>query len=876
MGNSTSTDERTDLYSLGAVLYFALTNQTPPSALELERGIKPLTPPKRLRADVPLALQRIVFTAMALPRDKRYQSASELQQALVALTAAPSGAPAVHNIPVSAPILPPTVQVSSPPPAGPTPPTPVRPVAPVAAQRPNSAVGRAPVNPPTAPRTRRRRTVAAALQLGCVFGLLLLLVVATLGGGYAYFNNGEVPLLGTVWPSAFPDLSPSGQIAPMSTLVSAASAPLSTNQPLSPATASQIAPLRQLGKGAMQQIAWSPDGQWLAVASSWALYLYTLQANLLVEYATLPLTQNAHSLAFASHNEQLAVGLADGMVLVYRVTDGALQQSLRGHSGPVLRVAFSPTEPTLLASGGQDATVRLWQVNNGTLLHTLTEHTGEISARAFTPDGQRLASGERHKTLNPRKGFWGGKVQIWRVADGTLLTTIDDDLRRVNGLAFAPDGATLVTGEAWLSFSLWQGRLRVWQVDSGAYLRDLGAFDTSVDSVAFAADGVTVAAALHNGTLVLRQATDGSAAGLQLSTPQSQQPMVSAAFSPNGTLLAAGSADGALLLWQVDNGALLQQLTDYTGAITSVALAADGTLVWGESSTSFALGEARTLLEQRNGAAQLWRVGDGRQLHKLQETAADGDVEAVALSSDGTLLATGGSWNLPRQDGAVRLWQVADGTLVRTFTGTSGIAKSVAFAPNGTLLAVGERWTTWRGLDGVIHIWSLDNATPLQTLAGFAAAAESVTFAPDGQWLAAGLSNGEVRLWQVAGWVPGLTLAAHEGSVNSVAFAPDSKLLAAGAADGGIRIWHVADGTVVQTLVANGGAVNSVAFSPAGALLVSGGADGVVRVWDSGDGRLLQELAGHHGPVNSVTFSVDGMLLISGAADKSVWIWGVQ
>ena len=133
--------------------------------------------------------------------------------------------------------------------------------------------------------------------------------------------------------------------------------------------------------------------------------------------------------------------------------------------------------------------MRLWQVNNGTLLHTLTEHTGEISALAFTPDGQRLASGERHKTLNPRKGFWGGKVQIWRVADGTLLTTIDDDLRRVNGLAFAPDGATLVTGEAWLSFSLWQGRLRLWQVDSGAYLRDLGAFDTSVDSAQWHALG---------------------------------------------------------------------------------------------------------------------------------------------------------------------------------------------------------------------------------------------------------------------------------------------------------------------------------------------------------------------------------------------------
>lgn len=869
MSGSIGTDARTDLYSLGAVLYFALTNQTPPSALELERGVKPLTPPMRLRADVPQPLQRVIFTAMALPKDRRYQTADAMRQALGALTATPGGSASAGLASATPPTLAPTVRTFATPPVWPVSPVPATPSY-------SNAPGLSPVNAPPSPRTARRRTLAAALQFGCVLGILALLLVVVLGGGYAYFNDGRLPLLGTVWPLALPNLVSSSQNTPVATHSAAASTPLSTNQALLPATISQIAPLRHLGKGEIQQIAWSPNGQWLAVASSWAVYLYTLQANRLVEQTTLPLEQPGYSLAFSSQSEQLAVGLADGTLLIYRVADGVRQQTLRGHTGAILSVAFSPTDPTLLASGSQDTSVRLWQVDSGALLQTLTDHIGDVSALAFAPDGQQLASGERHKTLNPLKGFWGGTVQIWRVADGVRLMTIDTDMRRVNGLAFSPDGATLVTGEAWLTLNLWRGRLRLWQVATGRHLRDLGAFDASVDDVAFAANGETVAAALRNGTLALHNASDGAPASLQLSTPPSQQPIVSAAFSPNGALLAAGSADGALLLWQVDNGVLLQQLTDYTGAITSVAISSDGTLVWGESSTSFALGEARTALEARNGAVQVWGTHDGIQLHKLQATAADGDVEAVALSPDGTLLAAGGSWNLPRQDGAVRLWQMADGGLLRVFEGTQGIAKGVAFAPNGTLLAVAERWTTVQGqLDGAVRIWPVDHTTPLQTLEGFDAAAESLAFAPDGQWLAAGLSNGEIRLWQVAGWAPGLTLAQHDGSVNGLAFAPDSTLLASGAADGRIYLWRVADGAVMQTMDAASSPVNSVAFSPDGALLAAGCEDGLVRVWATADGQLLQELRGHRGPVNSVVFSADGMLLVSGSADKSVWIWGV-
>lgn len=78
----TGTDARSDLYSLGAVAYYLLSGHAPPSAPDLVAGT-PLIPLTSLRGDIPPHLQQVIFTAMAVSPTQRYQSAAEMQTALL-------------------------------------------------------------------------------------------------------------------------------------------------------------------------------------------------------------------------------------------------------------------------------------------------------------------------------------------------------------------------------------------------------------------------------------------------------------------------------------------------------------------------------------------------------------------------------------------------------------------------------------------------------------------------------------------------------------------------------------------------------------------------------------------------------------------------
>lgn len=293
------------------------------------------------------------------------------------------------------------------------------------------------------------------------------------------------------------------------------------------------------------------------------------------------------------------------------------------HADEVTCVVFSPNGE-MVASGSQDNTVQLWRVAGGEMLHTLDGHKSRVKSVLFSPDGETLAS------------MSYDDIRIWRVQDGVLLRTLE--LQGSNSqMTISPDGRLL-------AFGIYD-TVQIWRVDDGTLLQTLKGHANAVDSVAFSPDGKLLASGCEDSSIRLWRVEDGKL----LRTIQGFQgysgPVRGIAFSPDGQILAAADSFN-VWFWQVEDGELLRSLKVYASAFSG-----NSTLAFSPNGKILALG-ARDLdrTESSDGIVQLWRVEDGGLLNILQGRTSM--VGSVAFSPDGKMLATG------TKAGTVQLWLV--------------------------------------------------------------------------------------------------------------------------------------------------------------------------------------------------------------------------
>jgi WD40 repeat protein len=474
-------------------------------------------------------------------------------------------------------------------------------------------------------------------------------------------------------------------------------------------------------------------------------------------------------------------------------------QLARFGRGWINGLGWSPDRETLAAAGS--AGVWLHDSGDWSAEPRLLPTQDEMWHAVFSPDGRRLAAGGR-----------GGDLYVWEL-DGTKITepqVLPTSAYIVHSVDFSPDSTTLVSGGG--------GGVWLWAVETGEQIAH------------FQEEGWS---------------------------------SVSAAFSPDGTLLALSGLGGEVLLLDVAAGEVH----------TRLRLASKNHWAY---QTAFSPDGSRLAIGTAQGTIGFWDVATGERVGEIEGRPTLAGVRTFALSPDGTALVTG-----------TRLVDITTGQELGTFDfeseGYWGDFVGLALSADGTTLAVATSV-------GVVHVWDTATRDLLGVLSGYASgggerggacsdwiSVTCVAFSPDGATLAAGTggyitSGGTTRLWDVAageylGYVPGL------GSMSRVAYSPDGSLMVTTAAVSGLRVWDVSAGELLYQLGEEYSDTQDIAFSPDGALLAVAGPTREVVLWDMAAGEQTAALEGHEDMVSAVAFSPDGAVLVSGSYDGTLVFW---
>ena len=635
--------------------------------------------------------------------------------------------------------------------------------------------------------------------------------------------------------------------------------------------------IARLGRGKVRDVAFSPDGTYLAVATEIGLWWYELAT---MQPIALWETERGmvSAASFSDDGRWIATGNSDSIVKVWdtqkkqcvlEVGQSVLNQSIR-------QLAFSPDGHYLAASRNR-APVSVWCAETG---KSIAEYPVEAPKTGgnrfypicFSPDGTLLAymSNTHTDTIT---------ISVAHLETGASTVDFPIHTARVTYLIFSPCGQFLTAGIQKRDTEPRSALIYVWNVPKQA-LEMSAEYGGYWATPTYLPDGSLRVAEVCQDEVVIWDTSQEEKRG----TFEHHGDTRAARFSSDGQQFAIASPRD-FQVWR-ENAPQVVSLPRHLGHPNVVTFTQNGkTLVSGHSAGS---------------GIVFWNVAEKR----AQQTLLMNTELPFTIPKGGLAVSPNEEFLAASYMKTIEFWHVVSRTRIMTFTEPQYVGP-LAFSP------IGECFVSTT-TDGALHIWDANRWEKQDTLHRHTDGIEALAFHPDGKVLVSASRDGTALVWDVdrRSFVTSLSLVwpsspnvykgdekeierplkvarsnsqkGRASEVWSVTFSACGTLLAGGMANE-IRLWDAATYETLMVILPPRGCQRpfALAFSPCSRYLVSGSwwqfTDKVsIRLWDVTTGENVQTFWSHSTDIQDIAFSPDGALLASAGYDGTILLWDMK
>ena len=495
-------------------------------------------------------------------------------------------------------------------------------------------------------------------------------------------------------------------------------------------------------QGIVNAVAFSPDGRLLAAAYDAPTRIILWETGRWEKIRELPIGINFGNLSFSPDSRWLLTShgaIAD-------VTTGQLVKNPDPQLFKGNWIAISPDNKRIVIVDGTGdvrffGLTRPGDFSQGKLLGSYPRaHRFHGRMTVFSPDGKLAAS-------------CANDIILWDVATQAKITRLSHTAE-VWGLTFSPDGHWLVSTHA-------DGAILLWDVNEREPVASFNGHYGSVRAVAFSADGKRVASA---------------------------------------------SEDRSIIVWNAENGQKEAVLVGHDTRVTAVEFSPDSQWV--------------ASVEQSGGIVKVWDLGRRQARLTFKHPIRNKASYALAISPDGRYIAvTDGVYD----SSTGRLIMDGNSDPIKPNELPSGIY-GIDFSADGRRLACATEFGYVALVDTMK--WQVVDFQEMKGLQF-----TTVQFSADGKWLVTGETEGSIKLWQTSPLRQAAVVGRHAARVKSVAFSPDGNEIISSSEDQTIALWDVRRRSLVTRIGTHAAPVLSVAFSVDGKRLISGEHDHSVRLY---------------------------------------------